>query len=106
MVAATLFPHGGGYAGLLHGKVVDMLYFPIFEGFLPKWFPVYGGDYFIFFRPVFNVADASITSGVILIILFQKTFFGQKDTAKPMDTNESMSESTNLDGGSEPPSLN
>lgn len=72
---AKLFPKEGGYAGLLHGKVVDMLYFPIYEGFLPKWIPFKGGDYFIFFRPVFNVADASISIGVITILLFQKRLF-------------------------------
>lgn len=72
---AVLFPAGGGYAPLLHGRVVDMLYFPLFEGFLPSWVPVWGGDYFIFFRPIFNIADASITTGVLLIILFQKKFF-------------------------------
>ncbi len=76
---ATLFPPGGGYAAILHGQVVDMLYFPIFEGYLPKWIPWYGGAYFIFFRPVFNIADASITSGVLLIVLFQRTFFSTKE---------------------------
>lgn len=72
---ARLLPPGGGYAGLLHGRVVDMLYFPLYEGFLPKWIPFKGGDYFIFFQPVFNIADASISIGVIAILLFQKTFF-------------------------------
>jgi len=75
---AELFPAGGGYAGWLHGRVVDMLYFPLYEGFLPDWIPIWGGDYLIFFRPIFNIADASITTGVILIILFQKRFFGPK----------------------------
>ena len=74
-IASVLFPAEGGYAGWLHGRVVDMFYFPLYEGFLPNWIPVYGGDYFIFFRPIFNVADASITTGVFLIILFQKRFF-------------------------------
>jgi signal peptidase II len=55
-----------------------MFYFPLYEGFLPKWIPVWGGDYFIFFRPIFNVADASITTGVLLIILFQKRFFRER----------------------------
>jgi len=72
---AVLFPAGGGYANWLHGRVVDMFYFPLYEGFLPKWIPFWGGDYFIFFRPIFNIADASITTGVLLIILFQKKFF-------------------------------
>lgn len=72
---AQFLPAGGGYAGFLHGKVVDMLYFPVYEGFLPGWIPFKGGDYFIFFQPVFNISDASISLGVITILLFQKRFF-------------------------------
>jgi signal peptidase II len=75
MQVATLFPPDGGYGTFLHGKVVDMLYFPIISGYYPSWFPVLGGDDFLFFRPVFNIADSSITIGVILMILFQKKFF-------------------------------
>lgn len=71
---AQLFPQGGGYGTFLHGKVVDMLYFPLYEGYLPKWVPIWGGEYFIFFRPVFNIADAAISVGVIAILLFQKRF--------------------------------
>lgn len=77
---ATLFPPGGGYAGFLHGKVVDMLYFPIFNGTFPQWLPIWGGQRYLFFSPVFNVADSSITTGVIAILLFQRTFFGIKRT--------------------------
>lgn len=80
---AQLFPRGGGYAGFLHGKVVDMLYFPVFEGFLPNWIPFKGGDYFIFFQPVFNISDASISIGVILILLFQKKFFRHSAPSTP-----------------------
>jgi len=68
---AQLFPAEGGYATLLHGKVVDMLYFPLMKGYLPDWLPFWGGDYFIFFRPVFNIADSSITIGVLLLIIYQ-----------------------------------
>lgn len=64
-----------GYAPLLQGCVVDMLYFPIWEGVLPEWIPFKGGDYFIFFRPIFNIADVSISVGVGLLILFQKKVF-------------------------------
>jgi signal peptidase II len=78
---AEFLPDGGGYATLLHGKVVDMFYFPIFSGFLPEWVPFWGGDYFIFFRPVFNIADASISIGVGLIIAFQSIIF-KKDKDK------------------------
>ena len=75
---ATLFPKGGGYAGFLHGHVVDMLWFPLFHGFFPDWVPVWGNEYFEFFRPVFNIADTSITLGVITIIAFQRTFFREE----------------------------
>ncbi|PKO98846.1 MAG: lipoprotein signal peptidase [Bacteroidetes bacterium HGW-Bacteroidetes-9] len=72
---ARLFPAEGGYGTFLHGRVVDMFYFPIFQGFYPTWVPFVGGNEFIFFRPVFNIADSSITIGVLLMIIFQKQFF-------------------------------
>jgi signal peptidase II len=72
---ATMFPPEGGYGSFLHGKVVDMLYFPLIKGIYPSWIPVWGGSQFIFFRPVFNIADSSITVGVISLILFQRKFF-------------------------------
>nr|MBA3704688.1 signal peptidase II [Bacteroidota bacterium] len=75
---ARFLPEEGGYSTFLHGKVVDMFYFPIIDGHFPQWFPFWGGEQFIFFRPVFNFADASITVGVALIILFQKRLFGKK----------------------------
>jgi signal peptidase II len=77
---ATLFPSGGGYSSFLHGKVVDMLYFPVIETTLPSWVPIWGGEPFTFFRPVFNIADSAITSGVMLLLIFQKKFFAKKDT--------------------------
>ena len=73
MQPATLFPGGGGYAPLFHGKVVDMFYFPIIKGNYPEWFR--GGSSFIFFRPVFNIADSSITVAVAIILFNQKRFF-------------------------------
>ena len=76
---AQLFPPGGGYSSFLHGKVVDMFYFPIIRGIMPDWVPFWGGDYFIFFRPVFNIADASISTGVAMIILFQGKFFKKEE---------------------------
>lgn len=72
---ATLFPEGGGYSSFLHGKVVDMFYFPIIQGYYPDWMPFWGGNDFIFFRPVFNIADSSITVGVLFLILFQHKYF-------------------------------
>lgn len=79
---AKFLPEGGGYAGFLHGKVVDMLYFPIIQITLPDWVPVWGGEPFEFFSPVFNVADASISVGLIIILLFQKRFFKKPEAAK------------------------
>lgn len=66
--------NGNGYAKPMFGCVVDMFYFPVFNGHFPEWFPIWGGEDFQFFRPIFNFADASISVGVILIILFQKKF--------------------------------
>ncbi len=71
---AKIFP-AHGYASFLHGSVVDMLYFPLVHGHFPTWFPIWGGEDFEFFRPVFNIADSSITVGVSLILIFQKSFF-------------------------------
>lgn len=72
---ATLFPPEGGYAGFLHGKVVDMLYFPIWQGIFPKWLPWLGGKEYFLFKPVFNIADVSISLGVLNILIFQRDFF-------------------------------
>jgi signal peptidase II len=70
-----IFP-AHGYAGFLHGRVVDMLYFPIIKhGHYPSWFPFIGSDEFEFFSPIFNIADASISAGVITLLVFQKRFF-------------------------------
>ncbi|HEY5367849.1 MAG TPA: lipoprotein signal peptidase [Hanamia sp.] len=71
---AKIFPKHG-YAGFLHGNVVDMLYFPIIHTKLPSWIPMWGGTYFDFFSPIFNLADASISTGIIAILVFQKRFF-------------------------------
>lgn len=71
---ATLFPEGGGYSSFLQGRVVDMFYFPVLKGYYPEWIPWKGGDAFIFFRPVFNVADSAITIGVGWVLLFQRKY--------------------------------
>ncbi len=76
---ATFFPNGGGYARFLHGRVVDMLYFPLISGTYPSWVPFFGGDDFLFFRPVFNIADSSITTGVLTLVVFQKKFFSKHE---------------------------
>ena len=67
-----------GYASFLHGNVVDMLYFPVIKGHFPKWVPFWGGEPFEFFSPIFNIADASISVGVITLLIFQKRFFNTK----------------------------
>lgn len=74
---ATLFPEGGGYAPVLHGMVVDMLYFPLVEWTWPSWLPWLGGEHFIFFHPVFNIADAAISVGIIALILFYYRYFSK-----------------------------
>lgn len=77
-----------GYASFLHGNVVDMLYFPVIKGHFPSWMPVFGGDDFEFFRPIFNIADASITTGVISILVFQRRFFKQHNAPETHPTVE------------------
>jgi len=74
---STFLPSGGGYAPFLFGRVVDMFYFPLFSGQFPEWLPIWGGEYFEFFRPVFNLADAYISVGVGLMLVFQKRVFGE-----------------------------
>ncbi|MFO7827104.1 MAG: lipoprotein signal peptidase [Bacteroidales bacterium] len=72
---AEFMPQDGGYSTWLQGKVVDMLYFPILKGNYPSWFPFWGDQAFIFFRPVFNIADSAITTGVAYILIFERSFF-------------------------------
>jgi signal peptidase II len=92
---AVLFPEGAGYSSFLHGKVVDMLYFPIINTTLPDWVPLFGGQNFQFFRPVFNLADASITTGVLALIIFQRKFFARREKK------EQNSPEKEKDGGDE-----
>jgi signal peptidase II len=81
---STLFPPEGGYAPFLHGRVVDMFYFPLLHGYWPEWMPFLGSKEFLFFRPVFNIADSSITMGAIFLLLFNRKIFKniQNPTAK------------------------
>jgi len=80
------------YATLFHGRVVDMFYFPILEGVFPTWLPIWGGEDYIFFRPVFNVADAAISLGVILILIFQNTYFKEEIVEEIGPNNEVVEE--------------
>lgn len=96
---AKLVPWGKGYASFLHGKVVDMLYFPIISNaHFPSWVPFWGGDEFEFFRPVFNIADASISVGVITILLFQNKFFKKAEHHQhvTVETNASVDDNMQI----------
>lgn len=75
MRPAEVFPPEGGYASFLHGRVVDMFYFPLIQGRYPEWLPFLGGQTFIFFRPVFNLADSAITTGVAITLIFYRKYF-------------------------------
>ena len=96
---AKIFP-AKGYEGFLHGRVVDMLYLPIIEDkVLPSWIPIWGGERFTFFSPIFNIADASISVGVIVILLFQKRFFRKhpsQDHNPTMETNSSVNDTAQV----------
>jgi len=81
---ATMFPEGGGYAPFLKGKVVDMFYFPMVDTTWPEWVPKWGGSSFQFFKPVFNVADAAISVGVVSILLFHRKFFQAPKKVEPV----------------------
>lgn len=75
---AEFMPPGGGYTGFLQGHVVDMFYFPMYEGSFPTWMPIWGGEHFEFFNAIFNFADMAISIGVGIILVFQNTFFKTK----------------------------
>ena len=77
-----------GYSSFLHGSVVDMLYFPIVQSSFPSWFPFVGGEEFEFFSPIFNIADASISVGVITLLVFQKRFFKKENKEEDHPTVE------------------
>ena len=72
---AVFMPESGGYSSILHGRVVDMFYFPLINSHFPDWLPILGGNHFIFFRPVFNIADAGISVGMFMILLFYRKKF-------------------------------
>ena len=82
---ASFMPEDGGYAPFMYGKVVDMFYFPLWEGNLPSWLPLWGGEHFVFFPAVFNIADVAVSAGIILLILFQKKAFDERSSFKNSD---------------------
>ena len=94
---ATLFPAGGGYSSFLQGRVVDMFYFPLISGNYPSWVPFVGGEDFIFFRPVFNMADSSITVGIISILIFYRRFFDEKHPQAESETVNELNQETVTD---------
>jgi signal peptidase II len=95
---AQLFPKGGGYQSFLHGRVVDMLYFPIIQdAHIPSWL---GGGTYTFFSPIFNIADSSITIGVAMLLLFQKEFFGKGENKPVVATSEQETEVTTAESSS------
>lgn len=84
---ATMFPPDGGYAPLFYGKVVDMLYFPLFEWNWPEWLPYIGGEHYLFFQPIFNIADASLCVGVFVLIIFYAKYLSANPTANNSEAN-------------------
>ena len=83
---AVIFPPEGGYSSFLQGRVVDMFYFPLIETHFPVWFPIWGGQEFVFFRDIFNIADSAVSIGVISIFIFHRHHFGEGK--KPENTIE------------------
>ena len=93
---AQFLPAGGGYGTFLHGNVVDMLYFPIIRSTYPSWFPFIGGENFEFFSPIFNIADASISVGVITLLIFQNRFFHKEEHHTDKHDHEAVETTTEL----------
>ena len=89
---SEFMPADGGYAPFLFGKVVDMLYFPMFSGTFPDWLPIWGGDNYLFFRPVFNIADTAISVGIGMIIVFQKRFFEEETKSEEVGAEEGQND--------------
>lgn len=85
MQVATFLPKEGGYEGVFHGNVVDMLHFPIWNGKLPEWLPFFGGKWFSFFDPVFNIADMAISTGIGILIVFNKKAFDETSKIEKLD---------------------
>ena len=100
---AQLFPPDGGYATLFNGRVVDMLYFPLCEWNWPQWMPMIGGHHFVFFQPIFNIADAALSVSVIVLILFYARYLAtvnlkDEEADSEEQVQEAQDEDTTADG--------
>lgn len=102
---AQYMPVDGGYTTLLHGHVVDMFYFPMAQGTYPDWMPFIGGKFYLFFRPVFNIADAAISTGVISILLFQRDIFVQPSEEQKNDGSNTIVEAADENNKEQPPQV-
>ena len=91
---AQLFPPDGGYTTLFNGRVVDMLYFPLCEWNWPQWMPWIGGNHFVFFQPIFNVADASLSVSVIVLLLFYVRFLATLTSDDKVDEEQEQEQET------------
>jgi signal peptidase II len=89
---ASAFSAEGGYGTFLHGRVVDMLYFPVIQGTYPSWSPFKAGEELIFFRPVFNLADSFVSTGIVILLIFQGRFFNivKSDEVTPESSDDSQ----------------
>jgi signal peptidase II len=92
---SSIFPESGGYSSFLHGRVVDMFYFPLIESRYPEWIPIVGGNPLVFFRPVFNIADSSITIGIFSILIFYRKYFNKVEEKTVESNTEQPSEVEN-----------
>lgn len=89
---ATFMPEGGGYSTWFYGKVVDMLYFPIIETNWPNWMPFVGGEHFVFFSPIFNIADSAISCGIIALLIFYGKYLNDNFNHSTEKANENKAE--------------
>ena len=102
---ASFLPEGGGYASFLHGRVVDMLYFPMIDTVLPDWVPVWGGKEFTFFDPVFNLADFYISFSFFMLLIFQRRFFPDLKEDKKSEDKDGLHSGSESPKEADAPSL-
>ena len=91
---AQFLPSEGGYASLFNGKVVDMLYFPLAEWDWPQWMPWVGGSHFRFFEPIFNIADACLTTSILVLIFFYNKYLSGDKKSEEEPASEEIKEDT------------